>query len=388
MFLSVHMTTFCQAESGWVTNAISSVLGQSHRDFEFIVYDDGSYDGTAAALDDFAKADARLRIIRGEANLNIISKSLGTCFLTRNPRAEAITWMFDDNVLQEDALAVLSEEMARSGADLVYGQTCIKVDDGKSWDIGTRTPEEIGRSFLSTSAAVPNAGVLTKPQVFERSGWYDSNIIMRRSCDWDLFKRIWAATNQIVKVDHLCATELGELSDTSLRNSFDTSFELMKKYIQIRDVEGFRLDPLATVYSPSDIIPQGDWTQDELNYIYRNFVRYFVSVGDITKGAEWANKIIVSTGGRDLLVRNLEAKFADRPELVDAVLAGLFAGRIESLPIAASVEGLSFETIAANFLRRRIKNARWGPAKAFWRMIFRTGHFILEFRLWKLLRSV
>ena len=169
MFLSVHMTTFCQAESGWVTNAISSVLGQSHRDFEFIVYDDGSYDGTAAVLNDFAKADARLRIIRGEANLNIISKSLGTCFLARNPRAEAITWMFDDNVLQEDALAVLSEEMVQSGADLVYGQTCIKVNDGKSWDIGTRAPEEIGRNDAINRITQTQPGEFPSPTRSEKT---------------------------------------------------------------------------------------------------------------------------------------------------------------------------------------------------------------------------
>jgi glycosyltransferase involved in cell wall biosynthesis len=389
MLVSIHLTTFCQAESGWLERAIESVLSQSHRNFELICYDDASYDGTAKILRVFAERDSRVRIIRGAENLNSVSKSLGACFLAKNPDAEAVTWMFDDNVLECDALETLVTEMSRTGADVVYGQTRIMMSDGDSWLIGQRSPEAIAKSFDETSADVPNAGILVRPRVFEKSGWYDPNIIIRRSCDWDLFRRVWSKADGIVKVDRLCSTEYGELSDSSLRNSFDTSFPLMKKYVRLRDEHGFRLDPVAAVFCPSDIIPMGDWTDDELIYIYRGFVRYFVTVGNLTKGAEWSHALVDVLGlNNDLLIRNLRERFADRGDVFDAVLAGMFARR-EEAPLSLGGRentGLAREAVTAlthsvqshvsSFLRRRIRVSKTSLGKSFWRNIFRTGQFV------------
>jgi glycosyltransferase involved in cell wall biosynthesis len=46
-----------------VSKAVESVLGQSFRDFEFVVVNDGSTDDTGAILDRYAAADPRLRVI-------------------------------------------------------------------------------------------------------------------------------------------------------------------------------------------------------------------------------------------------------------------------------------------------------------------------------------
>jgi glycosyltransferase involved in cell wall biosynthesis len=46
-----------------VSKAVESVLGQSFRDFEFVVVNDGSTDDTGAILDRYAAADPRVRVI-------------------------------------------------------------------------------------------------------------------------------------------------------------------------------------------------------------------------------------------------------------------------------------------------------------------------------------
>src|ERR1700720_2563958 len=47
----------------YVARAVESVLGQSLRDFEIVVVDDGSTDGSAAELDRY-RGDPRVRIVR------------------------------------------------------------------------------------------------------------------------------------------------------------------------------------------------------------------------------------------------------------------------------------------------------------------------------------
>lgn len=48
----------------YLAAAITSISAQTHRDFEFIIVDDGSTDGSAAVIDQSAAADSRIRIIR------------------------------------------------------------------------------------------------------------------------------------------------------------------------------------------------------------------------------------------------------------------------------------------------------------------------------------
>lgn len=51
--------------------AMASILGQSFRDFELLVVDDGSTDGTPALLR--GCADSRLRVVRHDSNLGLIA---------------------------------------------------------------------------------------------------------------------------------------------------------------------------------------------------------------------------------------------------------------------------------------------------------------------------
>jgi len=61
MRVSVLMTAY-NAER-FLPAAVESVLRQTHRDFEFVVVDDGSTDGTPAILRRYAERDSRLRVI-------------------------------------------------------------------------------------------------------------------------------------------------------------------------------------------------------------------------------------------------------------------------------------------------------------------------------------
>lgn len=62
---TVWMTVLMPVYNGeeFVHQAIDSILAQTHREFEFLIINDGSLDSTKEILDDYARRDARIRVI-------------------------------------------------------------------------------------------------------------------------------------------------------------------------------------------------------------------------------------------------------------------------------------------------------------------------------------
>ena len=52
----------------YLAEAIASILGQTYADFEFIIVDDGSKDGSARIIREYAERDPRIQFIRLERN--------------------------------------------------------------------------------------------------------------------------------------------------------------------------------------------------------------------------------------------------------------------------------------------------------------------------------
>ena len=78
--ISVHMTTFRRLQSGLLQRAVENVLAQTYHNFEFIICDDASTDGSADYLKSIAASDARVKVIRNSMNVNSVAISLGHCF--------------------------------------------------------------------------------------------------------------------------------------------------------------------------------------------------------------------------------------------------------------------------------------------------------------------
>ncbi len=55
--------------AAYLREQVQSVLAQSHRDFELLVHDDGSTDGSAAIVKDLAAGDERLKLTSSASNL-------------------------------------------------------------------------------------------------------------------------------------------------------------------------------------------------------------------------------------------------------------------------------------------------------------------------------
>lgn len=90
--VSVVMSAYNNAD--YIESAVQSILWQSFRDFEFIIIDDGSTDGTGVLLEQLADTDCRIRLVRRENKGLTVSLNEGLALA----RGEYIARMDSDDL--------------------------------------------------------------------------------------------------------------------------------------------------------------------------------------------------------------------------------------------------------------------------------------------------
>ncbi len=111
-FVSVIVPVY-QAEK-YIKKCVNSVLEQIFTDWELILVDDGSRDGSGAICDEFARSDTRIRAIH-QANTGVSG--------ARNTGIEAssgeyIAFLDSDDYYKPDMLDKLVKTLKSSGADI------------------------------------------------------------------------------------------------------------------------------------------------------------------------------------------------------------------------------------------------------------------------------
>ena len=112
--VSVIMLTYNR--EALVGRAIESILAQTMQDFEYIIVDNGSTDRSGDIAEEYAKKDARIRV------LHIPKSNIGT---GRNAgldaaKGEYITFIDDDDTAEPDMLEFLYELAKEAGAEISF----------------------------------------------------------------------------------------------------------------------------------------------------------------------------------------------------------------------------------------------------------------------------
>lgn len=172
--------------STFLSTAVESILGQTLSNFELLIVDDGSQDGTLAILDRFAASDNRIRVLK-QAPLGVaaaLNTGLGAA------KAAIVARMDADDIAAPERLArQLAALKSRSNA-VAIGSACRVLDrDGKL--LGYRSPpiqpDHIRRSLLHGNCIIHPTMMLRRDPVL-RLGGYRSAF---RFCeDFDLWLRL------------------------------------------------------------------------------------------------------------------------------------------------------------------------------------------------------
>lgn len=111
--ISVIMLTFNREK--YVSNMIEDILGQSCSDFEYIIVNNGSTDGTEELLAEYARLDKRIKVLKTEGAQSIgRGRNLGL----RNAEGELIAFVDDDDRAAPDFLEFLVALLRDNDADI------------------------------------------------------------------------------------------------------------------------------------------------------------------------------------------------------------------------------------------------------------------------------
>ena len=128
----------------FVADAIRSILAQDYKNFELIITDNASTDGTEKICRDFAASDARVRYVRNERNLGAgPNYNLGF----ELSRGKYFKWCACDDRISENFLGACVAALEKNqDAVLAYGKTQTIDQDGRLIPLvgGMMSPQQAG----------------------------------------------------------------------------------------------------------------------------------------------------------------------------------------------------------------------------------------------------
>jgi glycosyltransferase involved in cell wall biosynthesis len=183
--ISVVIPTFERRE--FVQAAIRSVLGQTLRDFEVLVVDDGSTLNLPPLLD--ALGDARIRYFRHDSNRGeAASRNTGIL----NARGAYVAFLDDDDEWLPEKLRLQIELFSHSSDTVgcVYGgYEAIRARDGEVlWRRVPTKRGDLSRELLRRNILGIPSTVLLRRECLERVGLFDEGIAF--GLDHDLWIRV------------------------------------------------------------------------------------------------------------------------------------------------------------------------------------------------------
>lgn len=99
----------------YLPSCLETVAGQTCGDYELVIVDDGSTDGSGVVADRYAAGRGEVRVLHGENQGLLLARRRGLSHC----RGEYVVFLDADDALRDDALEIISRCIDETGADIV-----------------------------------------------------------------------------------------------------------------------------------------------------------------------------------------------------------------------------------------------------------------------------
>jgi glycosyltransferase involved in cell wall biosynthesis len=221
--------------------SVASILGQTQEDFEFVIRDDGSSDGSREVLRTYAARDARIRLFEGDVRLG---PSRSSNWVVAQSRGRFVARMDADDVCHRDRLRRQLEVLtSRPSVDLV----------GSLWEMIDERGRRVRRQDRwrvvrrSLFPPFPHPSIMFRRDSFDLIGGY------REQCayweDVDLYLRMARRGRLAVLTDALLRVRLARASTrlgpqlAGAEEAYDHMFRYLAAW---KEGRGYGLPPASS----------------------------------------------------------------------------------------------------------------------------------------------
>lgn len=258
--ITVILPTYSRGH-GPLQESIDSVLAQTYRNFELIIVDDGSRDGSAAVLQDYLKKDPRVIIHSYHKNSGLPALRVNQAALLA--KGKYIAYQFDDDLWTEHSLEIRLKQLEKcTKPTVVYANSSVDI----ALADGTITTRKLGGPFnyglLMNGNYIANNTVMHHKSLFELTGMYDTHVMMRRYSDYDLWLR-FAKHAEFIWVDEVTSYVRANLADslgkeiplfyTRYRKSLSLQRDHLLKPSTINDYDVIDLSQFGDAFTDTEI---------------------------------------------------------------------------------------------------------------------------------------
>lgn len=159
--ISVIMAAYNSEKT--IEQAINSVLNQTYPDFELLVVNDCSKDGTVKVVENLAAKDCRIRLIFND-------KNRGVSYTRKHGLKEAkgswIAILDSDDAWAPEKLEKQIELQRQTNADLLFTGSAFMDSDGRPIDWYLHAPSEVAYRQLLKHNVLSNSSALVRKELY------------------------------------------------------------------------------------------------------------------------------------------------------------------------------------------------------------------------------